>query len=60
MPKGKDGVEKIENLFKKKNKLYQKGSYTEAFLDSLDFDLLFNSLSNELSILKECMFEENK
>jgi len=50
---GKNGLEKIKKLFKKRNKVYQKGSYTEKFIPYLDMDLLYQTLSTTLDPLKK-------
>lgn len=46
---GKNGVEKISRLFKRGNKVYQKGSYCHKFLPYLDFDKIRNAIKNELA-----------
>lgn len=49
--KGKNGLEKIKNLFKKANKIYKKGYYSEKFIDYLDYNKITSSLSKELTPL---------
>ncbi|WP_346355555.1 hypothetical protein [Azotosporobacter soli] len=50
---GKDGLDKIKKLFKQKNKVYQKGSYTEKFIPYLDLSLLYQQLHTTLEPLKK-------
>ena len=54
--KGKDGYEKMKILFKKANKIYEKGTYTYKFLDQLNFDKIYNSIKDEVAIFKEELF----
>lgn len=54
--KGKDGNEKMQNLFKKANKIYIKGSLCGDFIDKLDFDLICDAVSEELYKLLKYLF----
>ncbi len=54
--KGKDGNAKMKTLFKKANKIYQKGSYTHKFMDSLSLQKIFNAQKKELEILEKKLF----
>lgn len=57
MPRGKDGNEKMINLFKQKNKIYVKGTYTEKFINSLDMGLIYQKEKKELEKLEKILFE---
>lgn len=56
-PKGSTGLEKIKELFKKKNKIYQKGSYTERFIPGLNMKLIHSRLSSILKPLETYLFK---
>lgn len=49
--KGKNGLEQLQLLFKKKNRPYLKGTKVEGLLDALDFNLICSKLCCELSLL---------
>lgn len=49
--KGKNGLEKLRFLFKKKNRQYLKGLKVEGMLESLDFNLICSKLCCQLSSL---------
>lgn len=44
---GTNGIRKIQNLFKKGNKVYQKGFYVYKFLDNINFNILYSKVKNE-------------
>lgn len=52
---GKNGIEKINKLFKSGNKIYQKGFYVYKFLDFLDFELIFSKLEPEFKPLVDIL-----
>ncbi len=41
---GKNGVQKMQNLFKKGNRIYQKGYSCEGFIKSLDMEKIFEEV----------------
>lgn len=49
--KGKNGLDKLQYLFKQKNRQYLKGFKVEGLLDSLDFNLICSKLCCQLSFL---------
>lgn len=49
--KGKNGQEKIKNLFKKANRTYIKGQKCEGFIESLDMEVILQVVPNELKTL---------
>lgn len=49
--KGKNGQEKIKNLFKKANKTYIKGQKCEGFINSLDMKKIMKEVPNELKCI---------
>lgn len=51
--KGKDGFDKIKNIFKKGNKIYQKGNNSHKFVQTLDISLIRTSLKNKFKKLEE-------
>lgn len=55
--KGKDGNKKMQNLFKKANKIYIKGTTCDDFIDKLDLDLICKSVKGELDKLINCLFD---
>ncbi|EIL83121.1 hypothetical protein ABEX00_12605 [Bacillus safensis] len=55
---GKDGNEKMKSLFKKSNKIYQKGAYCERFLEDLDFNLIYKNISKEIACLEKYLFKQ--
>jgi hypothetical protein len=57
-PKGKDGLEKIKVLFKKKNKIYQKGS-TDQFIPYLNMEKIYMEFSEYLNPLEKYLFVES-
>jgi len=52
-PSGKNGYEKIKNLFKKANKVYQKGYNINQFVDNLDYDKILSNIKEEISELNK-------
>lgn len=54
--KGKNGQEKIENLFIRNKKIYQKGYNVNKFIDILNFNLIYNKLEEQLKHLVEALF----
>lgn len=48
----KTGLEKMKKVFKTKNRIYQKGSYTEKFIPFLDMHLIYQALQTTLEPLK--------
>ncbi len=50
---GKNAYEKIKILFKKGNKIYQKGSNVQKFVEHLDIDKIYKSLGRTFYKLKE-------
>lgn len=57
-PKGKNALEKIKNLFRKKNKIYQKGS-TDQFISYLSMEKIYTQFYEVLNPLETCLFAEN-
>ncbi len=53
--KGRNGFEKMKNLFLKGKKVYQKGFNVGNFVDKLNFDVLFSTLEDDLKDLKSNM-----
>lgn len=53
--KGNSGFERICFLFKKSNKVYQKGYNVSNFVDKFDYELLVEELKNELKELKSTL-----
>ncbi len=51
--KGNNAYEKIRGLFKKANKIYQKGSNVHRFVEFLDIVKIYKSLDNQFDKLKE-------
>lgn len=54
--KGKNGLEKISKLFRKKNKIYIKGSYCYKFMDKLDMDKIYKTLEADFQKLEKLLF----
>jgi hypothetical protein len=52
-PKGKDGYEKMKTLFRKGNKVYQKGSYCHRFIPMLNISLIVNKIKGQLMELEK-------
>lgn len=48
---GSNGLEKIEYLFKKVNRVYQKGSKVEGFVNALNMDKICSTICSEISEL---------
>ncbi len=48
---GKNGYEKLNNLFKKKNKLYIKGKSVAGLLERLDISKIMDAVNDELEPL---------
>ena len=46
--KGNTGLEKLENLFSKANRIYQKGHNCTGFIDSLDMNVIFPKICAEI------------
>lgn len=58
---GKNGLEKITNLFKKANRTYIKGTKVEGLVDSLDIEKICNHICSQLcSLCKEVGLECDK
>lgn len=53
---GKTGYDKINTLFKMKNKIYQKGHYVHKFMDFLDYKLICEKLKDEVKIIINQIF----
>lgn len=51
--KGKDGFDKIKNLFKKGNKVYQKGNNSHKFVQNLDILPIRNSMKKKFKKLED-------
>ncbi len=49
---GNSGYTKIKDLFKKGNKVYQKGSDCHKFVSSLNIELIRKKISNQLKLLE--------
>lgn len=49
--KGKNGQEKIKNLFKKANRTYVKGQKCEGFIDNLDMEVILQEAPKELKAI---------
>ncbi len=56
---GKTGYDKMKLLFKKGNKIYQKGSHVHKFIDFLDIDKISGKIQNELSVIDK-VFENSR
>jgi len=52
---GKTGYIKIKNLFKKGNKIYQKGSSSHKFIQELDIDLIRRQIQGEIQELENAL-----
>ncbi len=50
-PSGNNGYYKIKNLFKRANKVYQKGYNINKFVDNLDYDKILKNIKDEISEL---------
>ncbi|MCK6605860.1 MAG: hypothetical protein L6Q59_13265 [Ignavibacteriaceae bacterium] len=57
--KGHTGLEKITNLYRMADKIYQKGYSINKLLDDLDFDAIYHGITQELSQLIEIVFIKN-
>lgn len=53
--KGKNGYEKIKNLFMQGRKVYQKGYNVNNFVERLNFEVLYTELKEELKDLELAM-----
>lgn len=49
--KGTTGLEKLEKLFLKANRIYQKGHKCAGFIDSLDINIIFPNICDEIKPL---------
>ena len=49
--KGATGLEKLEKLFSKANRIYQKGHKFSGFIDSLDMNIIFPKICKEIKPL---------
>lgn len=52
---GKDGAKKMQTLFKQANKVYQKGRYSQKFIDYLNIGKIRVAISDELSELEKVL-----
>lgn len=52
---GKDGAKKMQALFKKGNKVYQKGYYTQQFINNLNISKIRESIIEELTPLEQVL-----
>lgn len=50
---GKNGYEKIKGLFKKGNRVYQKGYNTGNFVEKLDINVIYKRYESQFEKLKE-------
>lgn len=57
---GKSGLEKIEKLFKKANRIYQKGYDTKEFVSKLDMEKIIAGVSKSLGCLKVSLYPKEK
>lgn len=48
---GKNGIEKIHNLFKKGNRVYTKGYRVQEFIGYLDIEKILNLSKQEMKVL---------
>lgn len=55
--KGGTGLEKIKNIYKMADKIYQKGYGLDKLLNDLDFNLIYRNIENEVRSLKETIFD---
>ncbi|MHB1685527.1 MAG: hypothetical protein ACYCYO_22400 [Bacilli bacterium] len=53
---GNNGNDKMKSLFKRGNKIYQKGSYSHKFITHINLDLLYSSLGSEIKIIESMLF----
>ncbi|MGM0582023.1 MAG: hypothetical protein ACQETL_15175 [Bacteroidota bacterium] len=51
--KGKSGLEKMKLLFKRSNKIYQKGTYSHKFISYLNISKITQSLKKHLKSLED-------
>ena len=49
--KGSTGLKKLENLFLKGNRIYQKGHKCAGFIDALDMNIIFPKICDEIKPL---------
>ncbi|MFH0734904.1 MAG: hypothetical protein V1773_10790 [bacterium] len=54
--KGKNGLEKIQYLFKKGNRIYQKGYNSNNLINSLDIQKIRNALKKEFCNLEKILY----
>lgn len=48
---GQNGLQKLQNLFKRGNKVYAKGSGASSFIDALDIPLIISKVCNDIQPL---------
>jgi hypothetical protein len=53
--KGKDGNDKMKKLFKKGNKVYQKGNYSHKFIPSLNISMIRSKIKSDLLPLEQAL-----
>jgi len=53
---GNDANEKMKNLFKKSNKVYQKGTNCSNFTEALDIEKIYNKLKIHFTELEDELF----
>ena len=49
--RGTTGLEKLEKLFSKANRIYQKGHRCSGFISSLDMNIIFPNICKEIKPL---------
>jgi hypothetical protein len=52
---GNSGLDKIKTLFKRGNKIYQKGRYSNKFLEHTNIALIRSEIANELKDLEKLL-----
>lgn len=52
---GKSGYEKLQNLYKRANKVYFKGAKSNGMIDKLDIDKIVNSVRDQLKPLYDVL-----
>lgn len=56
--KGKNGVDKMNNLFSLGNRLYQKGYPSKDFIKSLDMNIIMKKIEKEIEAILNILLEK--